>query len=59
MAAADGSEGGMAALMSSAAEFFADQSEQGTSEIFRITASDLVMRGDDPDAPTLSCQRQS
>ncbi len=59
MTAADGSEGGMASLMSSAAELFANPSEAGSSEIFRITASDLVMRGDDLDAPTISCQRQS
>ena len=58
MVAADGSEGGMASLMSSAAEFMSDQTTDGTSEIFRITASDLVMRGDDPDAPTIACQRQ-
>ena len=57
--AADGTEGGMASLMSSAAELFADPSQAGSSEIFRITASDLVMRGDDPDAPIISCQRQA
>lgn len=59
VAAADGSEGGLASLMSNAAAYFVDQAGDSSSEIFRITASDLVMRSDDPDAPTLSCQRQS
>jgi len=59
MVAADGSDGGMASLMSSAAAFMSDQTTDGTSEIFRITASDLVMRADDPDAPTIACLRQS
>jgi len=57
--AADGSEAGLASLMSNAAAYFVDQSGDSSSEIFRITASDLVMRADDPDAPTISCLRQS
>lgn len=57
--AADGSGGDLMDLMSNAAAYFVDQAGDNSSEIFRVTASDLVMRGDDPDAPTMSCLRQS
>jgi hypothetical protein len=56
--AADGSEGGLSSLMQSAAAFFVDQAGDGRAEIFRITASELVMRDEDPDAPTVACLRQ-
>lgn len=57
--AADGSESGLPSLMSDAAAYFVDQAGDSSSEIFRITASELVMRADDPDAPTIACLRQS
>jgi hypothetical protein len=56
--AADGDDGGLASLMSNAAAYFVDQAGDSSSEIFRITASDLVMRGDEPNAPTIACRRQ-
>jgi hypothetical protein len=59
VAAADGSEGGLSSLMQSAAAFFVDRAGDGDAEIFRITASELVMRDADPDAPTVACLRQA
>lgn len=59
MTSADGSQGGLSSLMQSAAAFFADRAGDGNAEIFRATASELVMRDADPDAPTVACLRQA
>ncbi len=59
MTAADGSQGGLSSLMQSAAAFFADRAGDGNAEIFRVTASELVMRDEEPDAPTVACLRQA
>ena len=59
MANADGSQGGLSSMMQSAAAFFTDRAGDGNAEIFRVTASELVMRDEDPDAPTVACLRQA
>ena len=59
MTNADGSQGGLSSIMQSAVAFFADQAGDGNAEIFRVTASELVMRDEDPDAPTVACLRQA
>lgn len=59
MTNADGSEGGLSSMMQSAAAFFTDRAGDGNAEIFRVTASELVMRDQDPDAPTVACLRQA
>ena len=59
MANADGSQGGLSSMMQSAAAFFTDQAGDGNAEIFRVTATELVMRDEDPDTPTLACLRQA
>jgi hypothetical protein len=57
--AADGGEDAMASWMNTAAEFFMERAGDADAEIFRVTASEFVMRDDDPDAPTISCMRQA
>lgn len=59
LAAADGSESGLSSLMRSAAALFVDRAGDSDAEIFRVTATELVMRADDPDAPTIACLRQA
>jgi hypothetical protein len=58
MSNADGSQGGFSSLMQSAAAYFADRAGDGNAEIFRVTASELMMRAEEPDAPTVACPRQ-
>jgi hypothetical protein len=58
IAAADGSEDPLSSMMQSAAAFLVDQAGDGDAEVFRVTASELVMRANDPDAPTVACLRQ-
>ncbi len=55
--AADGSTGGMSALVNQAMTAFSDLASDGTAEVLQIDARELVMRGDEPDAPTVSCRR--
>ncbi|MEZ5862283.1 MAG: hypothetical protein R3D28_25500 [Geminicoccaceae bacterium] len=57
--AADGSTGGVSALLNQAMSAFTELAADGTSEVFKIDARELVMRGDEPDAPTVSCLRKS
>ncbi len=57
--AADGSTGGVSDILNQAMAAFTELAADGTSEIFKIDARELVMRGDEPDAPTVSCQRAS
>jgi hypothetical protein len=38
---------------------FADRAGDGNAEIYRVTASELVMRAEEPDAPTVACLRQA
>jgi hypothetical protein len=59
LAAADGSEGGLSSMMQSFAAVFTDRAGDGNAEIFRVTATELVMRDADPDAPTVACLRQA
>jgi hypothetical protein len=59
MTSAGGGAGGLSSIMQSAAAFFADQAGDGNAEIFRVTASELVMRDEGPDAPTVACLRQA
>ena len=59
MTNADGSQGGLSSLMQSAAAYFADRAGDGNAEIYRVTASELVMRDEEPDAPTVACLRQA
>lgn len=59
MAAADGSAGGISAMMNSIAASFMDRAGDGSAEIFRVTATELVMRGEDEDAATLACLREA
>lgn len=55
---ADGGAQGLSAMMDSMAAFFADRGDSN-AEIFRVTATELVMRGDAEDAPTVACTRQT
>lgn len=57
--AADGSTGGVSDLINQAMAAFTELAADGTSEVFKVDAQELVMRGDEPDAPTVSCQRVS
>ncbi|MCB1994216.1 MAG: hypothetical protein KDG49_22405 [Geminicoccaceae bacterium] len=57
--AADGSTGSVSALLNQAMAAFTELAADGTSEVLKVDARELVMRGDEPDAPTVSCQRAS
>lgn len=57
MTAADGSTGGMSAMMNNIAATFMDRAGDSTAEIFKVTATELVMRGDEEDAATVACLR--
>lgn len=59
MTAADGSTGGMSAMMNSIAASFMDRAGDSTAEIFKVTATELVMRGDEADAATVACLREA
>lgn len=56
--AADGG-GAFPPVVQGVAAAFADRAGDGSAEIFRITASELVMRDQAPDAPAVACARQA
>lgn len=55
--AADGSTGGVSAFINQAMAAFGELAADGTTEIFKVDAQELVMRGEEADAPTVSCRR--
>jgi len=57
MTAADGSTGGMSAMMNSIAASFVDRAGDSTAEIYKVSATELVMRGDEADAAAVACLR--
>lgn len=57
--AADGDAGQLSDMAASAAALFADQAHDGSAEILRVSATELVMRGEEEEAPTISCLRKA
>lgn len=55
---ADGADNGLTTIINQVMSAFADRATDGTSEVFKVNATELVMRSDEPDAPTVSCRRE-
>lgn len=53
----DSSASGPLAVMASSIAKLAPQGFQGSADVLRLTDEALILRGDDADAPTLSCSR--
>ena len=56
---ADGSDTGLAGMMNQFIARFSDQAGDGNAEVLRVSATELVMRDQSPDAPTIACTRQA
>jgi hypothetical protein len=56
---ADGSDTGLAGMMNQFIARFSDRAGDGNAEVLRISATELVMRDQSPDAPTIACMRQA
>ncbi len=56
---ADGSDTGLAGMLNQLINSFRDRAEDMNAEVLRITATELVMRDEDPDAATIACLRQA
>ena len=56
---ADGSDTGLAGMLNHFIASFRDQAEDMNAEILQISATELVMRDDHPDAATIACMRQA
>lgn len=54
---ADGSDTGLAGMLNQFIARFSDQAGDSNAEVLRVTATELVMRNEEPDAPTLACLR--
>jgi hypothetical protein len=56
---ADGTDTGLAGMLNQFIARFSDQADDMNAEVLRITAIELVMRDQSPDAATVACMRQA
>ena len=56
---ADGRDTGLAGMLNQFIARFSDRAEDMDAEVLRITATELVIRDEHPDAPTVACLRQA
>jgi|GEM_PF-2005420 len=56
---ADGRDTGLTGMINQFVASFTDRAEDMNAEVLRITATELVMRDQSPDAATIACLRQA
>jgi len=56
---ADGRDTGLTGMINQFVASFTDPADDMNAEVLRVTATELVMRDQSPDAPTIACLRQT